>query len=463
MVSAADPVRRLSFVHQWSILGLLTVLLLVFITPPFQVPDEPQHFFRAYQLSEGKLLAEVRGATAGGMLPSSLQELSHHFLGTSALHTDRPVRPTPLGETFAQFARPLDVEKREFIVFTGAAAYGPLAYAPQVLGLKIGTLSDASVLATFYLSRIINGLCTLALLAWALWLMPWGRELAAFAALLPMATYLYASGSPDAMIIASAYLYTALVFNRMATDTWSHRDSALAFGCALTICMTKPVYVPLFLFGFVQILSTRRRLYILMSQGGILLATGVVTLAWGMYAAKAIIPVPDGISIAGQIQKILHDPFQYLLTLGRSLLWREFYYKQIVGTLGWLSFELPKLTYWLPAVAVVLALGGEKHSTSRQNIVFVAMTLSIIGVCVALVLTALYVSWTPVGAVVIEGVQGRYFLPLLPLGLLAVLHACARHVLWRQSIVQAGMLGLIALEAGTALYIVATKYSVLGS
>ena len=29
-------------------------------------------------------------------------------------------------------------------------------------------------------------------------------------------------------------------------------------------------------------------------------------------------------------------------------------------------------------------------------------------------------SWTPLGSPVVEGVQGRYFLPILPLGLLAL-------------------------------------------
>jgi hypothetical protein len=36
--------------------------VLVFLTPPFQVPDEPGHFFRAYALTEGVVFAENRVA-----------------------------------------------------------------------------------------------------------------------------------------------------------------------------------------------------------------------------------------------------------------------------------------------------------------------------------------------------------------------------------------------------------------
>lgn len=461
----ADPQseRQTHYFRWWAALGLITVLLLVFITPPFQVPDEAQHFFRAYEISEGNLIAEVRGQTAGARLPSSLQELSHHFLGSRKLHTNRPVTPTPLSDTLAQLARPLDAGRREFVVFTGAAAYGPLAYIPQALGIKLAVLADASVLTMFYLSRIVNGMCALALLAYAVWLMPRGRELIAFAALLPMGLYLYASASPDAMVISFAFMYTALILNRMTTDTWSHRDTVLAVVSAATLCMIKPVYLPLLLLGFVQLLYTRRRLFTVITQGGILLATCAVTLLWGICAASAIIPVPEGINVSGQIDQVLREPFQYMLTIARSLLWRGFYYKQLIGTLGWLTFELPVIAYWLPAVAAVLALGSEKLKFSRQAVIFLAISLSIIAACTLLIFTALYVSWTPVGNVIVEGIQGRYFLPVLPLGLVAGLLAFGRRIWWSRTVVQVGMLGLGALEAGILVHTVATTYSVFGS
>lgn len=61
------------------VLGLLGVLPMVVLTPPFQVPDEQEHFHRAYQLSELRMLGIVRDGAAGGMLPSSLIELSEDF------------------------------------------------------------------------------------------------------------------------------------------------------------------------------------------------------------------------------------------------------------------------------------------------------------------------------------------------------------------------------------------------
>jgi hypothetical protein len=52
------------------LLGLVGAVLMIVLTPPFQVPDEQVHFYRAYQLSELQPREIVRDRTAGGMLPS---------------------------------------------------------------------------------------------------------------------------------------------------------------------------------------------------------------------------------------------------------------------------------------------------------------------------------------------------------------------------------------------------------
>src|SRR5271154_5081471 len=52
---------------------------MVFVTPPFQVADEFWHFFRAYQVSMGRFVAQSQGNTQGGMLPFSLLRLADRF------------------------------------------------------------------------------------------------------------------------------------------------------------------------------------------------------------------------------------------------------------------------------------------------------------------------------------------------------------------------------------------------
>ena len=57
-------------------LGLAGGLLLVFVTPPFHVPDEPAHFFRAYQIATAAAAEPGPGGAIGYRLPASLRQLA---------------------------------------------------------------------------------------------------------------------------------------------------------------------------------------------------------------------------------------------------------------------------------------------------------------------------------------------------------------------------------------------------
>ena len=51
------------------ILSLVFGLLFVFITPPFQSPDENSHFLKAYSVSKGKFFPEVQNKKLGNYFP----------------------------------------------------------------------------------------------------------------------------------------------------------------------------------------------------------------------------------------------------------------------------------------------------------------------------------------------------------------------------------------------------------
>src|SRR5690606_35175828 len=50
-------------------------LFFALVTPPFQAPDENQHYMKALLLSEGRTLAEQRGERIGAELPRAALDL----------------------------------------------------------------------------------------------------------------------------------------------------------------------------------------------------------------------------------------------------------------------------------------------------------------------------------------------------------------------------------------------------
>jgi hypothetical protein len=130
-------------------------------------------------------------------------------------------------------------------------------------------------------------------------------------------------------------------------------------------------------------------------------------------------PAPfDASNAAAQTRVLLAAPWRLLMvpaaTFGRDY---AVLAGQMAGLLGWLNIPLPGWLYTAWGIALGAAaladLGGAAPSPApwRESALLLAATAaSALGIVLAL-----YVTWTPVGDSLAEGVQGRYFLPLLPL------------------------------------------------
>jgi uncharacterized membrane protein len=399
------------------LLGLVGAISMIVLTPPFQVPDEQEHFHRAYQLSELQLRASVRDGRAGGMLPSSLIELSEAFLGTRAIHAERPITAQPLRQTWLALDRPLDPHRREFVDFTSTAFYSPMAYLPQAIAIIGGRWAGAGSLALLYLARLANALVAVALLTWAVRLMPIGREAVMVAGLLPMAVFEYASASPDAGVIGTAFLFTAIALRGQLRGAWTVGDVAVAAVSGLVFCSQKPVYAPLLVLGLPAALTSRLAKHTLLAQAVILIVALGGTAFWIHFSwVRAILPYP-GISLTDQATYIATHPLAYAETIARSF-WHygDFFYQSLVGVLGWLSLYLPNFAYVLPVAALLLSVLAQPVNAPRLPLYAVAWNVLLLASSIFLIITALYLSFTPVGNR-IALIQGRYLLPLLPLSI----------------------------------------------
>src|SRR5947209_17479691 len=67
------------------VVALVTGIAIVMLARPFSGDDEPTHFWRAYAITRGDLMLEVRGFSVGSELPTGVvNEGTHVFaLGTS--------------------------------------------------------------------------------------------------------------------------------------------------------------------------------------------------------------------------------------------------------------------------------------------------------------------------------------------------------------------------------------------
>lgn len=455
-----------SILPMWVCLfvGLLGTVSLAVLTPPFQVPDEAQHFDRAYQISEGHFLAEVKNGVAGGMLPSSLSALTMHFLGTDAILAPRVIRPEPLVKTLETRAIQLDAKHREFIDFTGAAAYPPQAYLPQVFGIVLGRLFGAGPLVLLFLSRLLNGLVAVTLLSFAIRIMPFGRSFALVGALLPMGLYEYASASPDASVIAGAFLLTALQLRALTDGMWRLRDVLVAAIAGLVVCSTKPVYAPLLLIAAPAMLVRGQRLNQLLALATILAVAIGGTAFWFGVNVGRIITVQPHANIHAQIDFVEGHPLAFLSAMIVSIL-AEFgvYMNQMIGRLGWLDVSLPLFTYDVTILGFVLGYLATGREKMRIPFVVPLWWILIFGSAVILTMLAMYIDWSPVGAPAVFGVQGRYYIPILAL-VAAIVWSLPGPQIGRRvhALLFSAIASIVFLNAIVTIVCVCDAYSVLG-
>ncbi|NBC39868.1 DUF2142 domain-containing protein [Corallococcus exiguus] len=416
-----SPLRPFFIAPVVAFLVVAAVLgaVLSFLTPPFQVADEPAHFYRAYQVSEGQLTAtRIPVGDAGGQLPRSIvrvaQEVSDGVGGHPEVRQDRQ----RLSDAMHAALAPQDTQEWRF---AASAIYFPLVYFPQSLGMVPARLLEASPVAVLWAGRLGNVLVALLLTALALRLMPFQRWAFALLALTPMVLFQRASVSADPITMSACLLLVALSLHY----TFAHpgplgaKQLGLLLASAVFVALCKQAYLPLslvFLLLPLTRLGTRGRYALALAA--IVAVPALLQFAWSSTVRDIFRPS----EVVAQVAHIRAHPFQVLGVLVSDF-WRRLpdFLHQGGGVLGWLDTPVPRpalfaLAALLLGVMVLDADGAAPKVGWRERVV--ALGVAVAGVLA--IQAMLYLAWTAPGANHVDGVQGRYLLPYTPLLVVAM-------------------------------------------
>ncbi|MCC6461642.1 MAG: DUF2142 domain-containing protein [Saprospiraceae bacterium] len=402
-----SPTRFFLFTALWF--GLLLVVL----TPPFQSPDEYNHFFRACQVSEGQWRPECPAANRlGGTLPAALDTLKTIFLPLKGRYEAR-VAAMDMKQALAVQA---SASSRVFLDFPNTAIYAPVAYLPQALGIGIARLLTDRVLLWLYAARLFNLMFWLSLVGLAIRSIPFYQWVLAGLALLPASLAIAASCNADVLSNGLAFWVIAVCCRPLAeTSGWA---------AVLVLALNKLVLAPFaLLLRFRQAENWKSALRRALLPAALALATAA---AWGSLANDWFIPydrydiavrdqqtLNPGVDPGGQLAYVLGHPMAFARTvLGSALRAFPSMCAHVVGKFGWEKNYLPAWligALWLALLALVGTSENPLSGLQRSWVV---------GICLlSLILWALtmYALWCPVGAPALDNWQGRYFVPLLPL------------------------------------------------
>ncbi|HEX8973517.1 MAG TPA: DUF2142 domain-containing protein [Oryzihumus sp.] len=495
----ADPATLLFVVLALLFGGVFSVAV-----PQVWGPDEPQQFYRAYQVAHGGFLplhvATVHGAPMfGGQVPRSVEALK--AVGPWRLW-DKPVRSPvygdPAGHRRAEAGSLSGPTETQW--FTNTAAYAPLCYLPQALALRAveafgGSIGDAIAamrLAGLAAYTLLVGLAVYALRSSTT------QWLAVVVGLLPPAVFQAAVISADTLTNGVSILFLALVtrvafLHRRLTawQTWS------LLAAAITLPVLKPtsvVLLPLLLLVRARMLTLRPGVavgdreeeagrkpspapgrHLLLSRAVLASATlaGLALTAWW---ARVSAPTGNGmgwvrgagrentVRPAEQASFVVHHPWYMVRVLARTAAdhgWRLI--EELLSQTGY-NVQGSAVAACLSVVALLLVVGiTERLRPGRWPLVLVSVVL-VSGV--GAVFGALYLGFNPVGLYEVIGVQGRYFIPL---ALLALVLLCSLLPLRldvpgprtrRQVVVTVAVCLVLSLTVALAKYVLMTYVTI---
>ena len=394
------------------ILALIAGGCLIIVTGPFQANDEVTHFRRAYQISQGQMVASRRGNSVGGYIPKSIATANLPFDNVSGNSEIRINRQS----LFDKLHEPFDSEQQCFSHFLMPAVYSPTLYIPQVIGITIGRFCGLSAMGMMYSGRIVNLLCWIVVVFIAIRVAPVFNWAFMLTALLPMNLALASSLSADASTNAVTLLLVALVLRLTLVDDSSFRGFQRVMIAALCVFLSlaKEVYFPLT--GLIFLIPVARfdRLRNKLLFSGIVIGMALVAAMFWSAMIKGLFVTFIRGNVPEQMDFLLRNPWVFpkiaIDSIGDQ--WNECSFAWI-GVLGFLDTWLPKWIYWSYPFVLILAALLDKGQAARlgwpQKIWIVCIIIAVY----LLIDLSLYLVWTPPGADTIHGVQGRYFLPLV--------------------------------------------------
>ena len=423
---ALDRSRKRNLVAYAVTLGASCAIFAV-VFPPFSVPDEAHHYMSSYWMVDC-LLGES-SISDSNYIPIRESDWDYVQLfgdPTIGVNNYRDARAsfellnTQAGMTVS--------EEWEF----DFGSENPTAKIGSVLGISIGRLLNLGAAPTFYLGRLLTAAFYIGCCVAAVWNTPIAKGAFATASMFPMSLHLAASHSYDAGIIGLAFLLAALLLKTMIGEG-KLRVSLLVEIAVVAVLLApcKLVYASMLIlllfipdkrFSSKQLAWTYRCAIFAMAMLAVI-ALRVTSI--GNLASASSSGDSRG-DLTGQfytLADILSNPLRSIAILFRSFETKgDFYLFSMLGSYpGWIQGTLAVPSFFM-ILYLFVGLWCSQRSSEEKLTLSPLLRISLVSIAFIVlggVMLSMLLGWTFNTENVIEGVQGRYLLPVLPLMFIA--------------------------------------------
>lgn len=412
-----------TYLKKWEIQKIFVVLagvigiIYIVIWGPYACPDEYQHISTSYYYA-----SEVLGTDTIDKNGETLVRKEDMRITPSELTTRK--------YTFNQMRRywnEMGIEEGESVSMNWKpmTEVFPISYFPQILAISLGRILGFGNVFWLLLGRILALSCYLLMGYFALKYVPFGKRALLVLMLGPTAIQEAASFSYDSILNSFSFFFIAYVlYMAYEIEHTTIKDWVYVYVGIIIIAPIKIVYLLLgflvFLVPDSKVCLDKKKVYAI--KIGTVLSALLVSIFGRMETTNAMLGnsiVVEGETIEGySIGMLLSEPFDTIVLWGNTLKERSVHYlKQIFG--GYEAYSKVEIS-WLVILGFFILLFFALLVENKERILdfkgrCIALLVSIGILGATLLAFNLAKDCTNLTSDCIYGVQGRYFLPFLPL------------------------------------------------
>ncbi|NDO49561.1 DUF2142 domain-containing protein [Lachnospiraceae bacterium MD335] len=402
--------------------------ILVFLSPPFTVPDEHTHFINAYCASELNFYADVdeNASGVGKYVPQYIYDFVNKYRENYAGRLDE-------GYSFAEsyFDSWLSINEADRTpVFweNDLTTINPVAYAASGLGIKVASIffhicggGFDTAYNLMLAGRLANLLFYITIGYWAISITPCLKKTMMLIMGMPMSIFLGASLSYDAILIPASMLFFAEFMKFYMRDdiVVNIKDMFTITFCVLFLVAVKKVCAPFILLLLLLPRTKFKSLRQYWVSIGLVIAVGIIAISPEIISKIITQGLTETVNpnVAAQKDYLYHNLHLIPSIIGNTIKeYSNFYLSGFVGKIGLLDTNFPILYIGLFWVVLLLIASAESCNIKKSSWKLKLSVLFVIMLIFLGMFLSMYISHTPnveepFGKTV-SGVQGRYFIPV---------------------------------------------------
>jgi uncharacterized membrane protein len=407
--------------YVFLVLGLIFGILITFGNPPAQSNDEDRHFYLAYSRSVGDIMPVQNGDKVGFWLPENLFNIIASFqsINYPAIKISR--------QKLKEFDTiSLNPDKKIFYEHPNYSN-NPIPYIPSAIGIIIGKSINDNPIALNYSARIGGLIFYLICIFISIRAIPVHKITFMLISLSPMTLFQACSVTYDTMCLSLSFLLIAIAINYTLNTKKLDKKSIIIFLIiAVFHRFAKDGY---FLIPFVILMIPKSKFessklyYFTILVLIVLIQLPQYTWSWyveskhffGVHPFQSDFLFNADLNAKYQLSHpfdLIYNIFMNIIKQGKVWLWGIF------ARFGY-SYSVPNKPLILLHAVILFTFAlydSDKKLTftKYQRLILAAISLA----SFLLIMAGFYLVVSPVGANLLFGLQGRYFLPPFPLVLL---------------------------------------------